>query len=213
MAPPGAPEPVVRPARPWTVTAAGAVLVAAAVSMLALVPALGWDLVHFDAALAEAARRTEASADDMSSLRLTNTVTDLMVVAGALAGAAVLVLAVRWTRTGRYRAWVVTGVVAAGTGLCCSAIAIVSLLLGDTPSSSALFDQAQEIQSHAAPGWVNALEAVPLATPVLCFGAVILMALPPSSRYFRPGLLGGPLTFDAGPDGIWVARPDGTSQK
>jgi hypothetical protein len=202
-----------RRARPWTVTTAGVVLLAAAVAMLALVPALGWDLAHFDAALTEAARRTEASAGDVSSLRLTNTVTDLLFVAGALIVAAVLVAAVRWTRTGQHRAWVVTGVVAAGIGLCCSAIAVVGLLLGDTPSSSALLDQAQQIQSHATPGWVNALETVPLATPWLCFGAVVLLALPPSSRYFRPDRQRGPRTFDAGPDGVWVALPDGSSQE
>jgi hypothetical protein len=189
--------------RPWSVTSACVLLFLAALALLLVVPALGWDLAHFDRALTEAARRTEADGAEVASARSANTSTDLGFIVVAVLGAAVLVACGWWTRGGRTAARVAACVAAGFTALCCSGVIGLGALLGAGPDTSLLLTEAQRVQARATPGWVDVCENAALVTPVLCLAAVVLLLLPASNRYFRPA----PLTYDAGADGIWMAEP------
>jgi hypothetical protein len=182
--PPGPAGPAGRPAPPSTVSLASVLLVVAAVLVLLPLVSLVYDLTHFGDVLRRAAERTAASPQEVSQERAANRIVTGVAIAVVLLTAAALFLPALWLRRGNRVARVLSCIAGVGAALCCCAASG----LGVTgQSGSQLQSEVSRLSVRETPAWVGltALPAV-LVAP-LAITAVVLLLLPASNRFFRPG--------------------------
>jgi hypothetical protein len=172
------------PGRPWSVTVASGLLLAAILVLLAQLPVYVYDLLNFGAVVDGAAAAIGASASDAAAAKSASNVTDGVVL--VLFGLCVLLLlvCVRGISRPSDPARIATVATCGALFLCCGGqLGVNSVLSG---RQSDLMREIAIRQDASYPAWTGLVDYLDLLIYPLLLGALILLLLPASSRYFRP---------------------------
>ncbi len=185
-----------RPGRPATVTVAFILLLAAAVLVLLPIVSVIYELTHFEELLRRAAESTGSDAAAQADARNTEQVGGALTIGMlVLASAGLLVPSVFMLR-GSNVARVVSCVAAGLAAVCCVVGGVLAIASQSAPDTSELQRELTRLQTDETPTWVG-LSALPTAlVPLLAIGALIMLVLPASNRFFRPPAV--PSTYQYG---------------
>jgi hypothetical protein len=179
--------PAARRRAPWSVVLASVLLGGGGLVALLTIIYFGIELAHVDELVDRAARVTEASAAETDPARTTLKAFDAIGIATcAVIGLSFLGLGY-WSFRGSHVGRVLTCVAAGAATMCCCGSGGLSLVANSQQSQQSAFSTElarQQAESATFTGLLllAALGLVPLAS----LGALVMLVLPPSNRYFRP---------------------------
>jgi hypothetical protein len=182
-----------RPARPATVTAASVLLIVAAVLVLLPLVSVIYQLTHFDDVLRRAAERTGARPQEVDRERTFNQLTSWFTAGALMFISTALFVPTLWMRRGNPVARLLSSAAAgAATLCCCSAVGLAAASGQGSANRSVLQTEATRLAQQETPGWVGFTALLALLVPLFTIGALVLLLVPSSNRYFHPA---------SGPDG------------